>query len=334
MSKLLTQDEIDALLSQETAPDKNQKSASIQAEKEYRLYDFRRPERVSKDQQRFLRNIHENFAKLLSTYLSNSLRSMIDVKSPIIDQVTYLEFTMSSAEFTNMFLFEIENLEGKAILEIDPNLTTFVIDRLFGGTGSVINRANQITIIESSVITNIAKHILGLLEDAWKNISPLKSTIVDFENNPQLVTIAPSSETMLILNFPIVARNYDFYVYFCFPYFMMEPILKKLISQNYITMLKKKISPEEKELIEYKLIHSKVELNVKLGETSITVEEFLALEPGNILTLNQRVDELVIAEVNGIKKFLGTIGKKRKNYGYKINYFINDQGDIINGTEQ
>lgn len=82
------------------------------------------------------------------------------------------------------------------------------------------------------------------------------------------------------------------------------------------------------------MVHSKVELNVKLGETSITVDDFLKLEPGNILTLNQRVDELIIGEVNGITKFLGTVGKKRKKYGYKINYFINDQGDIINGTEQ
>ncbi len=326
MSKLLSQEEIDALLSQDGNPAPAEDE--VAAEKEYRLYDFRRAERISKDQQRFLRNIHENFAKLLSTYLSNKLRSMIEVKSPIIDQVSYLEFTMSSAEFTNLYIFEIEKLDGQAILEIDPSFTNFVIDRLFGGEGKVINRGSQITIIEETVMTQIAKQILKSFQEAWIH-EDLKPEITMFETNPQLVTIAPASETMLILNFPISARNYDFYIYLCFPYFMMEPVLKKLISDTYMQLLKKNITPEDREIVQRRITLSSIDLSVQISNTDITVEEFLDLQENDILVLNQATSDMLKCKVGNNDKFLGTVGKSGKNRAFRIEQYLDSEGEPI-----
>lgn len=324
MSKLLSQEEIDALLSADLGEAKQEPKE----EKEYRLYDFRRADRVSKEQQRFLRNIHENFAKLLSTFLSNKLRTMIDVKSPIIDQVTYMEFTMSSSEYTHLYIFEVEKLDGKGLLEIDPNFTNFVIDKLFGGPGQIIKRGNQTTVIEESVMMSIVRQIMKSFEEAWIH-EGLKPEITDFETNPQLVTIAPPSETIIILNFPITARNYDFYLYLCFPYFMMEPVLKKLITDSYMSLLKKKISETDRENLEQNIIASDVDFIVELGRTNIEIEEFLELKKNDIIILDNRTTDLSTARVNEKSKFVGKIGKSSKHYSYKIEHFLDEEGEII-----
>lgn len=333
MSKLLSQEEIDALLSQEKSPELAPVDDGLAKEKDIRRYDFKHPDRVSKDQSKILRNIHDAFARLLSTYLSNSLRTMIDVKSPILEQVTNLEFTMSAADFTNMYIFEIEKLDGKAILEIDPNLTFFVIDRLFGGAGGTIGKSQQITVIESSVMQNIAKKILENFQESWEQVDHLEPRIVQFETNPQLVTIAPSSETMIVLNFPIIARTFEFYIVLAFPYFMMEPILKKMLSQNYMTLLKKKSSQEDVDTIKNILEHTRIPISLELGKTYLTVHEFIDLREDDVLVLDRKTNEYLTTKVANVSKFYTTAGTSGKNLALKIEYLLDEEGDIVNEWE-
>ena len=330
MSKLLTQEEIDALLSQEHGEEKQPKD--VLQQKELRLYDFRRPERVSKDQIKILRNIHEIFARLLSPYLSNTLRTMVDVKSPVIDQVTYLEFTMSASDYTNMYIFEVEKLDGQAILDIDPDLTYFVVDRLFGGTGSTLVRRNDVqdlSEIERSVLKSIAEKILEHFREAWQQIDDLKCSINTFETNPQLVTIAPSSETMIVLNFPVAARSFEFTILLCFPYFMLEPVLKKLLSQNYMALLKKETTEEDYLSIQHTIEQTSVTCNVNLGESEISVNDFLELQEGNIIVLNKSISDSITAYIEGQPRFAGTIGKHRKSMAFQIQNITDQEGEII-----
>lgn len=328
MSKLLSQEEVDALLSQEQGPEFGEDL--LQKQSEARLYDFRHPDRVSKEQLKILRNIHDNFARLLSTYLSNALRTMIDVKVPTIEQVTYLEFTMSASDFTYMYIFDITNLDGQAILETDPNLSFFIIDRLFGGSGSMINRSEATpTIIERSVMNNVAERILEYLKEAWQHIDILQPNVLTFETNPQLVTIAPASETMIVLNFPVIARNFEFYILICFPYFMLEPILKKLISQNYMTLMKKEPNSDDVQNLMRTIENTTVTMSVELGKTNILVEDFLDLEEGEILMLNSKINNPLTARIQRHKKFLVSPGKKGKQRAVRIDNIIDEEGDVI-----
>lgn len=328
MSKLLTQEEIDALLSQEQGEEKGLEVPEV--EKEIRLYDFRRPERVSKDQIKILRNIHEIFARLLSPYLSNTLRTMVDVKSPVIDQVTYLEFTMSASDYTNMYIFEIDKLDGQAILDIDPDLTYFIIDRLFGGSGSTIaRRSENITVIEQSVMRNIAEKVLEHFKEAWQQIDLLEPRIVQFEVNPQLVTIAPSSETMIVMNFPIVARSFEFTILLCFPYFMLEPVLKKLLSQNYMTLLKKEATEEDLMNLKHVIGQTTVPLSVNMGSTRITVEDFLDLEEGNILVMDASIHHPIQARISDKPRFAGRAGLHKNRMAFMIEDILDEEGEKI-----
>ncbi|MEA1972273.1 MAG: flagellar motor switch protein FliM [Candidatus Cloacimonadota bacterium] len=330
MGKLLSQEEIDALLTQTDDKKEIQENDDDLIQKEIRRYDFRHPDRVSKDQQKILRTIHESMAKFIATFLSNKLRSMIDIKSPTFEQVTYLEYTMSASDFTNMFIFEVDKLDGQAILEFDPNLTFFIIDRLFGGVGSTIKK-NEITIIEQTVMSNIAKNVLEHFKESWMQVDELEPSIKRFEVNPQLVTIAPASETMIVLNFPVIAKSNEFFISFCFPYFMLEPILKKLLSQNYMTLLKKKSSDKDQKNLLDSIKMMTVPLTVEIGKLDLMVEEFVDLQKGDVLVLNKTVDEYLVGRIADENKFIGTIGKHHNKMRYKIKYLLDGEGEIING---
>jgi len=328
MSNLLSQEEIDILLGNQSSVDSPK--AYMPKEKEPRIYDFRHPDRVSKEQLKILRNIHDNFARFLSTYLSNALRTMIDVKVPTIEQVTYFEFTLSASNFTYMYIFNIDNLDGQAILETDPRLSFFIIDRLFGGTGVVVNRAETSpTIIERSVMNNVADKILEYLKEAWQHIDTLNPHITQFETNPQLVTVAPASETMIVLNFPVAVRTYDFNIILCFPYFMLEPVLKKINSQNYMALLKKEPSEEDTENLRRAVENTDVVFSVDIGKIQITVDEFLELQENELLMLNTRITDSMLARVQGHKKFEVVPGKKGKHRAVRIENIIDEEGDVI-----
>jgi flagellar motor switch protein FliM len=327
-NKLLSQDEIDALLN---AGSSSESGTGIpEKEKEARLYDFKHPDRVSKEQLKILRNIHDNFARMIGTYLSNQLRTMVDVRVPTIEQVTYLEFTMSAEQFTYMYVFDITNLDGSAILETDPRFSFFIIDRLFGGTGSNVNRAEQApTIIERSVMNNIAERILEFLKEAWQHIDILQPNILTFETNPQLVTIAPASETMIVLNFPIVAREHDFFLIICFPYFMLEPILKKINSNNYMTLLKKDLSEEDQQSLNRAVEHTEVKLTVELGKLVINVSDFVDLRENELIILDTKITDPLICRIQKHKKFNVSPGRIGKHKAIKIENIIDEEGDNI-----
>lgn len=327
MSKLLTQEEVDALLSQEQGPEQ---IADNNKKREIRLYDFRHPDRVSKEQLKILRNIHDNFARLLATYLSNQLRTMIDIKPPTIEQVTYLEFTMSASDFTYMYIFDITNLDGQALLEVDPNLSFFIIDRLFGGTGTTIQRNEATpTIIERSVMNSVSERILEFLKEAWQHIDILQPNVLTFETNPQLVTIAPASETMIVFNFPIIARNFEFYILLCFPYFMLEPILKKLINTNYMSTLKKKPNETDTKNLYRTLENTFVKFSVEIDTTEILVKDFVNLEENDILVMKKRIYDPFKAKVQNVVKFSGAPCIFNKKYAFKVEHVTDDEGDII-----
>jgi len=331
MSKLLSQDEIDMLIQagKSTAAE-TPAALTIAKQKEPRLYDFKHPDRVSKEQLKILRNIHDSFARLISTYLSNVLRTMIDVKAPAIEQVTYYEFTMGAQNFTYMYIFNIDRLDGNAILEIDPRFTFYIIDRLFGGSGTVQPKVDSTpTIIERSVMNNIAEKILDYLREAWQQIDTLHTNIITFETNPQLVTIAPASETMIVLTFDAVARADEFNIILCFPYFMLEPILKNINSQNYMALLKKEPSDEDIKSLYRAVENTDVKFTVDLGKTILTVNDFINLREDEILLLDRKINEPLVTRIQKHKKFLVSPGKRGKQRAVRIDHIIDEEGDVI-----
>jgi len=311
MGKILSQSEIDVLLS--TMEEGTEKKGP-----EVQFYDFKHPDRLSRDQSRMLRTIHEGFSRVLATYLSTTTRTMVDVELASVDQVMYMEFTMGMSNPSCIYTLDMEGLSGNALLEISPELVFFMIDRLFGGPGDVTIENRPVTLIEQAVLQKIVERMLEFLDNAWAQVHPIGFKIKDFETNPQFVQIAPPSEPVVVFPFQIILQDTKFPMNLCFPYFALEPILKKLTPQSWMAISRREESTEDEECIRDVLKVTEIELTVELGRTEMSLRELLRLEEGDVLVLETKVDDELKVKVNGRLKFFGKPGTHRKRRAVMI----------------
>ncbi len=317
-SKLLSQQEIDALLQQTAQKGVPAPQTTEKRDKDVSIYDFRHPNRVSKEQMRTLRTIHERFSRMFGTYLSNTLRTMVDVKVNTIDQVTYSEYTLSVSVPSSLFVAELARLGGSCIMEVPPNLFFFLIDRMLGGSGKVVNTHREVTTIEQKVMEKIIDRGLKDLNEAWEDITELEPSLKSFETNPQFVQIAPASETVVVILFDVIVGDRTYSLNLCIPFIALEKVIGKLNIHSYINLTQKKQTPEIRHSIHYNLYNTHVPVTVELGRTDITIRDFLNLEVGDVLNVETKLDGELAVIVSGEQKFRGKPGVNDRNMAVKI----------------
>ncbi len=331
MSDILSQEEVDALLSAVSsgevavgkaggmdapvaAPAAFAPLAQSQvSNKPVQLYDFRRPDRVSKDQMRTLQNLHEGYARQLATTLSSMLRSLAEIQLVSVDQLTYSEVMMSITAPSCMYVFQMEPLESSALIEIQPTLVFAMLDRLFGGVGRGLESNRELTDIERTVITKIVERGLTDLKEVWENIGIFSPKIEAFETNPSFVQIAPPGETVVLICLEVKLKNGSGLITLCFPFILLESIIDKLSGESWISS-QKTTTQETRRLVEKELAETKTTLRCQIGETSLSVRDFLQLSLGDVLVLDKLATSDLTVFVADRPEFLakpGVVGRKK-----------------------
>lgn len=326
MAKILSQEEIDALLSTVSSGDEVDKKEDSADDKlrSVVVYDFKHPNRVSKDQLRTLENMHENFAGHIGSVLSNIQRAMLDVDLVSVDQITYSEFIMSLVSPSCTFTFTAEPLDGACIIDFNPTLTYTFVERMFGGSGKVFDTGREMTGIEKSLMTRIVKVVYKELEDAWASICPIEIKQASLETNPQFVQIVPPGETVIVISFQLKMLQSTGLMTLCYPYMALESIINKLSAQNWIDATKKKTESIDTDINKENLIDLKLPIAVHLADTEVKIRDFLSLRIGDIITTENKINQEIIAYVRGRGKFHGRPGLVGKKKGMVITSIINE----------
>lgn len=327
MAEVLSQDEIDSLLSAISAGEV--KASDIKESTRYKkvkIYDFKRPDRLSKDQLRTLSNIHENFARLLNTYLSTLLRTFINVDIVSTDQITYEEFIRSITNPAVIALFDIGgDLTGVSCLEVNLGLVFTIIDRLFGGKGIPIEKLRAITDVEETVVRRLVLRMLSDLRDAWQVVGDIKPKLDFIETNPQFVQIVPPNDMVLLITFEIRIGDTEGILNLCIPYIVLEPIVTKLNAQFFYANVTKQFSDEELEAIKTKLKRSIVPVVAELGSTPMKFRDLVNLRVGDCIRLNNRVDEELKIKIANMYKFLATPGISGSSRAVTITKLLSEE---------
>jgi flagellar motor switch protein FliM len=214
----------------------------LREDREYKVkvYDFKRPDKFSRDQIRTVSIMHETFARLCTASLSAQLRSLVQVHVQSVDQLTYEEFIRSIPNPTTLAVTSMEPLKGSAILEIDPCITFSIIDRLFGGRARGMKISRDLTDIEQSVMQGIIVKMHKNLREAWHTVIDLKPGLVGIETNTLFAQIVPPSEMVVLVTLEMKVGDSEGYMNLCIPYLTIEPIIPKLSAQYwYSSMLQK-----------------------------------------------------------------------------------------------
>jgi flagellar motor switch protein FliM len=279
---------------------------------EVHVYDFKRPERVSKDQMRALEALHEGFGRNFSVALSGYLRTIIEVSVAHIEQLTYSEFIHSLPNPTCFNLLKAEQLDGQLCLEISPLIIYPIIDRLLGGSNAdLFIPQRPLTQIEQRLVQRITDRATHHLSEAWSNLTPVTFSVQDFESNPQLVQIVPPNETVVVIGFELKMGNRAGTMSLCIPYNVIEPIMSTLASQNWFSYQRKGLQDDHLRKLTGSVNTAPVELRAFLAQTTINVNELLALQVGDIITTEKDSTHDVLIQVEGKNKFLGQVGQFR-----------------------
>ncbi len=315
-AKILSQDEIDALLTTVSAGEQEQEEQQYEDDRLRSViaYDFKHPNRVSKDQIRTLENLHDNLAGHFGSSLSTIMRMIVDIDLVSVDQITYSEFIMSLVTPSCTYTFSAEPLDAVCLVDFNPTLTFAFIDRMFGGNGKILETERELTPIERTVMGRLSQRLYTDLEESWENITKINIEQKSFETNPQFIQIVPPGETVVVISFQIKLFQSTGLLTICYPYVSLEPIISKLSAQNWIDATKKKNLEIDRETNLENLKHVNVEVSANLLDTSIKMRDFLQLKVGDVVPSEKKINLPVDVYINKRKKFLarpGLSGKKR-----------------------
>jgi flagellar motor switch protein FliM len=272
-------------------------------------YDFKRPERVGKEQMRALQSLHEGFSRNFSAELSALLRSIVEVKLTSVDQLTYSEFIFSLENPTCFNLIRAEPLEGHVILDINPSILYPIIDRLLGGGkegGGIARR--PLTEIELRLVTRITHLFLKEMRRAWENVLLLHLSVDRVESNPQLVQIVPPNEVVILISFEVTLGELRGMMNMCIPFNTIERISGKLVSNSWVTFGKSVATPESVAHISRQIDRSLVDVVVTLAETKISTGDLIGLRVGDVVTTDKDVRSPLEVAVQGVPKYLASPG--------------------------
>ena len=315
MNEVLSQDEIDQLLTAISSGDVETDDLTQPTEsRKIKIYDFKRPDKFSKEQIRTVSIMHETFARLTTTALSAQLRSLVQVHVASVDQLTYEEFIRSIPNPTTLGVINMDPLKGSAILEVDPAITFSIIDRLFGGKGEGTKVSRDLTDIENSVMEGIIVRILGNMREAWSQVIDLRPRLGQIETNPQFAQIVPPTEMVVLVTLETKVGEVEGMMNFCIPYLTIEPIISKLSAQYWYSSVRRGETTENLNILRDRLSTIAVTLIVEIGSMDLTVREVLGMQLGDVVRLQTaNIHDSMALRVGDRKKFWckpGQIGTK------------------------
>ncbi|WP_258110254.1 flagellar motor switch protein FliM [Alicyclobacillus sp. SP_1] len=320
MAEVLSQSEIDALLSALTRGEvKADDIRDAPSGSKVRTYDFRRAMRFSKDHIRIISRIHEHFARLMTTYLSGQLRSVVQIQVESVDQVPYEEFVRSVPMLTVIELVAFSPFSGQIVMEVNPQIIFAMLDRMMGGTIRGPYRERELTEIEESLLRPFFEQTEVFFKDAWHNVVDLQPQFLSIESNPQFLQLSTPNETVLVITLSARVGSTTGLINLCIPHVTLEPIMPNLTTQYFMDGVKTKsehqveggkLSSHVKDLV--------AQISVTLGETELSVQDVLDLQIGDVIPLQQRIAETVTVAVDDIPTFVGRVGRRKDKMAVRI----------------
>ena len=319
MADVLSQSEIDALLSALSTgslePDELQKE---EEKHKVKVYDFRSPQKFSKDHIRTLELIHDNYARIISNFLTAQLRKNVKVKIETVEQITYEEFIHSIPNPTIMTMFRMPPLTGTISFETNPQFSFQIIDVLLGGTGERNTVSKEFSDIDKNIMMQITSGMISNLKLAWEDILSVEPEVESLETNPAInQTLAPN-EPVALVTFSVEMGKSNTFINICIPYLSIEKVLDKLVVQYWFQNEKDASGDEVREKIKEGLNPVEIEMSAELGCTHLTIDDFLNLSRGDIIRLDNKCTSPIKIYVEDQECYYAKPGITGKNLGVAV----------------
>lgn len=325
MGDILSQHEIDDLLKALGTGELDiEEIQTTKEEKKIRVHNFLRPTKFAKDHLRTLSYIHENYARLVTNYLTGYLRTIVQVELATVESLPYSDFTnsISVSHAVILGVIDFNPLNGTIILEIAPNLVFTIIDRILGGKGTLIDKIRSFSEIEIAIIERVMIQLTNLMREPWESILTIRPRLDRVDTSAQFAQLINPNEMVAIVTMNLKIGDVEGLMNICIPHMVVEPIVQKLSTKIWFSAIEKEITEETKKALEQKIESMEVPLKAVLGSSYITVKDFLTLQPGDVIPLDTGINDDIKVMVGDILKFMGKPGFKKNKVSVKIDKVI------------
>ena len=317
MSKILDQDEVDALLRGLSGGEIEAEADIPEDDSGVVSFDLANQDRIIRGRMPVLEIVNDRFARLCTNALANAMRKRVDLNPISIDMSKFGDFMRSLPVPTSINIFKMDPLRGNALLVVDSRLVFALVENFFGGAGSQPKvEGRDFTPIEQAIVDRVVKIALSNMEDAWRPVHEVHIEQTRSEINPQFAAIVPPSDVVIVVTFEVELENAIGSLIACLPYATLEPIRSKL----HASFQSERLEVDHAWIARFKerLLETPVEMVIELGQTHITGRQLLNLEVGDILLLNTDTEELLEAEVEGVRKFYGLPGTVKGSKAFQV----------------
>ena len=327
MGEVLSQSEIDNLLKQLNSGELDVEEMKNTEEKTVKNYDFARPAKFSKEHLRTLEIIFEHYGRLLSSNLPAYLRKNVQVEVMNSEAVTYSEFSNALSNPVLLGVVNMAPLSGNIIIEIATNLGYAIIDRLLGGVGEPLEKKREFSEIELSILEKIFTILIDLLREPWTNVVEIHPYLERIETNPQFAQIISPTEMIAIVTVNINIGGVEGLMNICLPYLTLEDVMDKLNTKYWFSTMQHRDVKTYEDAISSLISKAQIPIKAVLGNSTISVNDFLNLNVGDIIRLDRKVDEELDVYVGNIHKFTALPGSAEDNYAVRIT-------NVLRGEEE
>ncbi|MCC6138109.1 MAG: flagellar motor switch protein FliM [Bdellovibrionaceae bacterium] len=319
MSQVLSQSEVDALLSAVSESETRTDSSGKRDERVVVVYDLTSQDRIIRGRLPQLDVIYEKFMRSFRVTLSSAIRKIASLNHSSTDFLKFGEFINTLPTPTCMSVLRMGNLRGSALFVIETKLAYALIDSFFGGDDRPYTKVEgkDFTPIELSIVKKVVELAIKDLEDAWESVEVIDCSFVRTEINPQFVGIVPPTDVVIASTFDVELEKASGTMTLVMPYASIEPIKQKLSSgfQVEADQTDKKIWTK---IISEQLRDINVDIKVNLGENMMTIEDLMELKVGDVVTLNQDASKEISVLVEGVPKFKGFYGVSHGSVAMKV----------------
>lgn len=325
MGEVLSQNEIDSLLSALSNGELDADEIKDTGEKQVKDYDFARPAKFSKEHLRTMEIIFEHYGRLLSTNLPAYLRKTIQVEVMNSEAVTYSEFSNSMSNPVLLGIVNFAPMPGSIIIDLASNLGYAMVDRMLGGAGVPLERTRDFSEIELLIIERIMNVCINLLREPWENVEEIHPRLERIETNSQFAQFISPSEMIAIITINIKIGDVEGLMNICLPYMTLEDVMDKLNTKYWFSTMQARGEQEYTEVIESILHKAPMPVKAVLGKSVISVNDFINLQVGDIIRLDRKVEDELDIYVGNIKKFTALPGASGEQYAVRVTSVVREE---------
>lgn len=326
MGEVLSQSEIDNLLQALSSGELDVEQMQESGDRKVKDYDFKRPAKFSKEHLRTLEIIYEHYGRLISTNLPVYLRKNVQVSVTSSETVTFSEFTNALSNPVILGIVDFQPLAGTIIVELATNLGFAMIDRMLGGAGVPLEKTRDFSEIEMTILEKLIIICMQLMREPWKNVLDINPVMERIETNAQFAQVIAPSDMIAIVTMNVKIGEVEGLMNICLPYFTLEDVMDKLNTKYWFSTMQKEDEENYEEHIEALIKRIDVPVKAVLGKSHISVNDFIGLQPGDIIRLGTDVSSEMEVYVGNIKKFKALPGSSKDKYAVRVTEVIREEG--------